>query len=282
MNAPLAASVAPAWRAHLDLEFAPRGARTRLTACSHRGPLLVQRAFNPETDGVCHAYLVHPPAGIVGGDELELAARVRTGAAALLTTPSATRFYRSAGATARLAQRFEVAPGASLEWLPQENLLIEGARAAIRTEVALRGDARFCGWEMVCLGRPACAEGFARGTLDQRITLSRDDRPLLCERLRPAEGRALAASGAGLRGHAALATLFATGADAGTLVTARAGLAAFADGLLASATLLDDLLVCRLLASHIAPLRGACERLWAALRPALLGRDAHAPRIWAT
>ena len=51
---------------------------------------------------------------------------------------------------------------------------------------------------------------------------------------------------------------------------------------MASATLLDDVLVCRLLAAHVSPLRALCERLWAALRPRLLARDGHAPRIWAT
>lgn len=282
MNAPLAAGQASAWRARLELGFAPRGQRTRLVGNRHTGPLLVQRAFNPEAGGVCHAYLIHPPAGVVGGDQLELEANVASGAAALITTPSATRFYRSSGATARLEQRLRVAPGASLEWLPQENLLFEGARARIATRIELEGDARFCAWELLCLGRPACGEGFERGEVEQRLEVTRDGRPLLRERLRTPASGALRVDGALLRGFAASATLLASGAGQAVLDTVRTLLGALAAPVVASATLLQDLLVCRLLAPHVAPLRAACERLWAELRPTLLERAAHAPRIWAT
>ncbi len=276
-------SPAPAlpWRAELDLEFGVRGARTRLIAQRHCGPLLVQRPFHPETVDVCHAYLIHPPAGVVGGDELQLSVKVGAAAQVLLTTPSATRFYRSSGRVSQLNQTFSVADDASLEWLPQENLLFDAARARIATRIDLAPRARFMGWEMLCLGRPACAEGFDLGTVDQRIALYRDDVPLLLERLCPAPGRALNAGGAVLRGHAACATLIATGADLAHLEAARECLASMNNGL-ASATLLDDVLVCRLLAAHIAPLRVLCERLRTQLRPSLLARDAHAPRIWST
>ncbi|MBX9608514.1 MAG: urease accessory protein UreD, partial [Gammaproteobacteria bacterium] len=74
----------------------------------------------------------------------------------------------------------------------------------------------------------------------------------------------------------------ASGASQAVLDSVRALLGALAAPVVASATLLQDLLVCRLLAPHVAPLRAACERLWAELRPTLLERAAHAPRIWAT
>src|SRR5689334_17836187 len=91
------------WRASLDLEFARSGVRTVLARRSHVGPLVVQRPFYPEGE-VCHVYLVHPPGGVVGGDTLELRARVRDGAHALVTTPAATKFYRSEGRVARQLQ----------------------------------------------------------------------------------------------------------------------------------------------------------------------------------
>src|ERR1700754_4346657 len=114
------------WRAQLDLTFARAAGRTRIIARQHHGPLLVQRPFYPEGE-VCHAYIVHPPGGVVGGDELQLRVETRDGAHALLTTPAAAKFYRSDGRTARQEQILR-ADGTTLEWLPQESIFYPQAR----------------------------------------------------------------------------------------------------------------------------------------------------------
>src|SRR5262245_14402851 len=125
MNALIEASAG--WLASLDLEFARSGSRTVLARRSHVGPLIVQRPFYPEGD-VCHVYLVHPPGGVVGGDTLELRARVHDGAHALITTPAATKFYRSEGRMARQVQDIAL-DAAIFEWLPQETILFADAHA---------------------------------------------------------------------------------------------------------------------------------------------------------
>jgi len=89
------------WQAELALRFAPRGDRTALVARRQRGPLTVQRPFYPEPQGICHTYVLHPPAGIVGGDDLRMTFDLETGAQALVTTPAATRWYFSKGIEAR-------------------------------------------------------------------------------------------------------------------------------------------------------------------------------------
>src|SRR5262245_22778216 len=117
------------WVASLDLEFAARGARTILARRASVGPLVVQRPFYPEGD-VAHVYLVHPPGGVVGGDQLQLNVLAKQGAHALLTTPAATKFYRSDGRIARQRQDI-IVDAASIEWLPQETIVFPDARASI-------------------------------------------------------------------------------------------------------------------------------------------------------
>ena len=85
------------WRAELDVRLGIRAGKTRLLAASHRGPLRVQRVFHPEGDGSAHLVLLHPPAGLVGGDALHVRAHVEAQASALLTTTGAGKAYRSAG-----------------------------------------------------------------------------------------------------------------------------------------------------------------------------------------
>jgi urease accessory protein len=267
--------MASGWPAELALRFAHRRERTVLAARHQRGPLTVQRPFYPEADGVCHTYLLHPPAGIVGGDDLRMIFELASDAHGLITTPAATRWYFSRGLEAQVRQHATLADGATLEWLPQETLLFDGAHARLATRIDLEGSARFCGWEILGLGRPACGESFVNGRIDFRFEVYRNGQPLLLERLRGAGGLA------GLRGHAACATFLATPARAPDLEAAREVLAAAPDTLCA-ATLIGDVLVGRGLAARCEPLMTAFAKLWSAVRPLVLGRIAVAPRIWHT
>lgn len=264
------------WSAALALDYAVRNGRTAMVARRHHGPLTVQRPFYPEPGGVCHTYPLHPPAGVVGGDSLALSLKLAEDAQVLLTTPGATRWYRSSGATADWAQQCRLAPGAVLEWLPQESLLFDGARARLSTRVELAPGARFLGWEMLCLGRPANGERFTRGSLDQRLEIYRAGQPRLLDRLCSRDGAV-----AGMRGHAATAVLIASDASAAALDQARA-VCADARGALCAATLLDDFLICRGLAASIEPLAATWRALWSALRPIIVGRAGIQPRIWRT
>ncbi|MEO7558110.1 MAG: urease accessory protein UreD, partial [Gammaproteobacteria bacterium] len=140
------------WRAELSLRFARANGRTVLAARRHQGPLQIQRAFYPEPGGVCHAYILHPPGGVVAGDSLAIEVRVDERAQTLLTTPAAGKFYRSTGRSATARQVLIVSAGAELEWFPQENIVFQGARVAMTTRIDLAADGAFMGWEILCLG----------------------------------------------------------------------------------------------------------------------------------
>src|ERR1044071_2291298 len=89
------------WEARLALSYAREGERTVVDRRLHCGPLLVQKALYPEGCGVCQSIIVHPPAGIAGGDRLILDARAGRRARAQLTTPAAAKWYRTTGAPAQ-------------------------------------------------------------------------------------------------------------------------------------------------------------------------------------
>lgn len=266
------------WEAHLGLKLARRGPRTSLVERRHSGPLKVQRPFYPEGD-VCHLYLLHPPGGLVGGDRLEIEVDVGEGAAAMITTPGAAKLYRSAGPRAEQHQTLRV-DGGSLEWLPQESILFPGANAVLSTRIDLRGSARFVGWEIQCLGLPANGQRFAPGRADLQLRVDRDGEPLLWDRLR-IQGADDLDGPSGLRGLPVIGTLIATGADDATLHLARAA-AAPDDRPLLGLTRIDDLLVARALGQTTDHVRAKLTRIWASIRPAVLGRPAIPPRIWAT
>jgi urease accessory protein len=269
------------WRAELALGFERRGARSVLALRSHDGPLAVQKPLYPEGEAVCHAIVLHPPGGIAAGDELEVAARVGEGAHALLTTPGAGRWYRSSGAWATQRLALEAAPGACLEWLPQETIVFDGALAGMQTEVRLAGDARFIGWETLCLGRSGSGERFARGECRVASDLSRDGVPRWPERGRIRGGSRALESAAALGGRpvAGLLLAAAPAIDDDLLAACRAPRPAAGEG---AVTRLPGLLVARYLGASGESARNWFVALWRILRPALLGREAVEPRIWRT
>jgi urease accessory protein len=272
------------WQARLALSFVRREARTVLAGREHRGPLQVQRAFYPESDGTCHCYVLHPPGGIVGGDELKIEVDLGAGSSALATTPAAGKFYRSAGASAKLVLHLRVNPGATLEWLPQESIVFDGARARLTTEIRLEHGARFIGWDIVCLGRRAAGEAFEHGRLAQRLQLWRGERPLLSESLSIEGGSAFQRAPWGLRGCSCTGTLVAAGADISVVAALRESTgarAAMARGVF-GATALSGVVVCRYLGDSGDEARDLFFRAWEILRPATFGCGALAPRIWAT
>jgi urease accessory protein len=226
---------------------------------------------------------------VVGGDQLRIDVQVGAGAHALITTPAATKFYRSAGARALQRQQLSVASGGTLEWLPQETILFDGARADLTTRVDLQPGARFVGMETLCFGLPARQETFTRGRCRPTLELWRAGRPIFIER-GCLDGEApVAGAPWGLGGAPVLGTLLAAPAS-GLTADLREAIVALAAALpageLAALTVVGQgaatAVVCRYLGSSAERCGTFLRGAWRILRPAVLGRPAIPPRIWAT
>jgi urease accessory protein len=278
------------WEAALELGFVAVDGATVCQRRSQLGPLAVQRPFTPEGPAVSHVTLLHPPGGLVGGDRLRVGVDVGPGAHAVITTPAAAKHYRSAGLPARQEQRFVVAPGGALEWLPHETILFDGAISELRTRVELGAGARFVGLDLVCFGLPARAERFQRGRCRQRLELWRGDQPLVLERGDFDGGAPVHAARWGLAGAPVIGTLLAAPAPAtgreidDALDAIRALAQALPAGDLGAVTRLGDhaALCCRYLGGSAERGGAFLRAAWRLLRPPLLGRAAVNPRIWAT
>lgn len=211
------------WPAELRLTLGRRAGKTRVMKQSHRGPLRVQRAFHPEPDGTAHVVVLHPPAGLVGGDSLDVRIEVDEGASALVTSTGAAKAYRTWGAPASSRTEIRVARGATMEHVPLEAVVYEGADAGLETVVHLGEDARFLGWEVVCLGRPAAGESFGRGVLRFSLEIRRAGRLSFLERGRIDGGGDALGAPWGLAGWPAFGTMVSTEGDVDALRRALAG-----------------------------------------------------------
>jgi urease accessory protein len=269
--------VVASWKAELSLGFARENEKTVLAEKRFEGPLVVQKALYPEGPGVCHAIVVHPPGGIAGGDDLHIAVGVKVRSSALLTTPGAAKWYRSAGPWAKQGLSFEI--NGILEWLPRETIVFDGALASLENKIVLRNESTYIGWEIICLGRRGSGERFRRGQLKMDTRIYRDEKPLWIERGGFHGDGALMRSPAGLAGRAVLGTLIAASSGLSKDLVSKCR-----DGMndATAMTLLPGVLLARYLGDSGEEAFQCFTRLWQVLRPALIGKTAIAPRIWST
>lgn len=270
------------WLAELGLAFTRFGGRTVLAKKQHNGPLVLQKALYPEGLGVCHGIIVHPPGGVAGGDQLRLNAVLDAGAHALLTTPGAGKWYKANGRQSSQHNTFTVEQDSLLEWLPQETIIFDAAQSLLATQVELSEQARYAGWEILCLGRQASGEKFVQGRLQQRLQIRRSGKLLWSEFADLHGGDALLDSPIGMQGCTVTATFVVAAGTAPAEVLEACRAVVPAGNAACGVSALPEIFVARYLGNHALQAREYFEALWAILRPWYAGQAASRPRIWNT
>lgn len=274
------------WHARLQLNYRRDGERCIATD-RHSGPLRVLKSLYPESPGICHSVIVHPPGGIVGGDVLELDVELASGSHAFITTPGATRFYRSAGEQALQSVHAKAAQGARLEWLPLETICHRGSRAGTRLRFELAPGAEMIGWDVLALGLPASGEAFDDGAHLQQIELPG---AWLERGLIDGKDTRLLDSPLGFAGHRVIGTLWIA-AGAPLADTRREALVDAARAVVAEHPLharcgvtapQPECIVLRVLAPRVEPAMQLLADVWRAWRAAAWQLAACPPRVWRT
>ena len=272
------------WNATLALDYTRQAEKT-VAHFRHSGPLRILQSLYPEGPGICHNVIVHPPGGLVGGDLLDLRFAAGPGSHGLVTTPGATRFYRSAGDSALQQVHLRLDAGARLEWLPLEAICHSGCLAENRLTMDLAPSAELMGWDVTALGLPAAGAPFASGRFCQHIEVP----GVWLERGRiAADDWRLMDSPLGLAGQRCLASIFfVAGSTLGrqrrqqALDAARAVIEPHALRATAGATSPGgQVVVVRVLAPMVEPAMALLREVWQAWRAHFWQLPCPAPRLW--
>ncbi|MBP6057661.1 MAG: urease accessory protein UreD [Nitrosomonas sp.] len=272
-------------QARLSLKFAEIDETTRLVERDQFGPLLVQKPLYPEGRKVCHVVIIHPPGGVVGGDQLEISAQIGASANAQITTPGATKWYKANGHTSQQKIRINVNKGGSLEWVPQETIFYNHANVEIDHQVMLEDDAIYVGCEILCFGRTASGETFNSGQIKQRTSIRRNDKLIWLEQIRLL-GESSAMNGSlALSGKTVCASLILTGKvmPQPLIDLAREEAEKITNGVgQVGISQLKSIVVARYLGNSSEVARHVMLCIWGLFRPEILGRTGIVPRMWST
>lgn len=277
-----------AWHAHLQLDYSRRDETTTHLHFLHDGPLRVLRSLYPEGPGICHNVLVHPPGGIVGGDLLDMKVRVQEGAHALVTTPGATRFYRSNGAQGMQRTHITLEPGARLEWLPLEAIAYNACDAVNEVHLDLAPDSQLIAWDITAFGLPHADAPYEQGRFVQHLHWPGR---FLERGVIDAQDARLMNGPLGLAGQRCMGSLVLACGTAlpralrERLLEATHGLLSSSDlpqGVMAGVTSPNPhMVVVRGVAPVVEPLMGVWQRVWGEWRGVVWQMEAAWPRIWA-
>jgi urease accessory protein len=274
------------WHAQLEIDYQFASERT-VARHTHTGPLRVLQSLYPEGDAICHNVLVHPPGGLVGGDTLDIKVTAGGKAHGLITTPGATRFYRSSGDAAIQRAHLTLNDAARLEWLPLEALAFNDCRAENHLTLSLAPQAEFMGWDVTAFGLPLAQQPFEAGQFLQHIEVP----GVWLERgLIRADDHRLMNSPLGLAGQRCMASLFFVAGSklernrrAQALDVARDVIDQHELRLSAGATSPDgQVVIVRVLAPVVEPAMNLLRQVWVSWRQHFWGMPSTAPRIWST
>ncbi|TAG45530.1 MAG: urease accessory protein [Betaproteobacteria bacterium] len=274
------------WTANLTLKCQMIQGKSILTERVHHGPLRLLKPLYPEGDRTCHAVIVHPPGGIVAGDVLGIEVDVQDAGHLLVTTPGTQKWYRSLGRSAESSTSLTVGAGSSLEWLPQETMVFDRARVSQRLSIRINQDARFFGWEILCLGRTTRNETFTQGSFRQRIELIRDGSICWSEQTLLQGDDPLLRSMLGFQSMPVVATAWIAyppreDAEAEALLgIVRAHLMGAATA--AASQPAAGLIVIKIVGASPETVRLLLATVWSRIREDVFGVAAQLPRIWST
>jgi urease accessory protein len=277
-------SLSPSWLAKLSLSYERTSIGTVLKKSIHEGPLRVQKALYPEGDDICHTVIIHPPAGIAGGDTLEIDVDIGNECHAVLSTPSATKWYKSFKNPATQIIVFNLGENAKLDWLPQENLFFKGANSNVITKINLPSTASYIGWDAIMLGRHASGEEWSSGHIHLLNEIRRDGKLIWVENGHIDAENIYSKSLPQMGSWPVCATLVAMGPKCSNeLVEQFSGMMPWTDQLRAGITFMPQgVLVMRVVSNDIETTRNLMIDVWTKLRPRVHDVAAQPLRLWAS
>lgn len=277
-------------KASLQLEFQknPATSRTVLTSSLQEPPLRVVRAF-PIEDGAVLCHLHNLSGGIFGGDALALSVRVGADANVQLTTTGATRIYRPRENTAVATQhnQIHVEQNGLLEYVPDPLIPFAGSRFSQHTSITLSSGAGLFWWEILAPGREARGEIFQYESLEMKMDIAAEGRPVAAERIRlePQKHDLSSLARFGIYRYYATFSVCREGFSARTWLDAEdqlrrttTELSRPGETLWGVSTLISHGLVFRCLALHSRDVLTGLHSIWQASKLLLYGRNAVPPR----
>ena len=154
----------------LRLQFERRGTATVVAGCRYTLPLQVLAPLALD-DPAAIVSILNPTGGLVGGDRLSIDVNLAAGTHAVLTTPSATRVYRTDAEEATQSVKLALGPRAVVEWVPDHTIPFAGSAFRQAIDVDMDATAGLILVDAFSAGRIARGEAWRFAALESAVSI---------------------------------------------------------------------------------------------------------------
>lgn len=270
------------WHGKINLNYQYNSQKTELKSSFTQAPLKIQQSFYPEGEEICHNVILHTAGGVVGGDQLTQSINLTTNNKVLITTPAATKIYRSNGKTAQQNVKINLEKQAVLEYLPQETIIFNGANYHQSNLINLQNDSSLLMWDLIRFGRTARGEIFNQGYWQSNLEIWQEEKPIFIDNICLQGEENLFHNLTGLNGNPVFGTLIYIGEiiTPETLTKIRQLCQNSLRNGQGGVTELIKGLNCRYLGHSITEVKEFFFKIWQILRLQYLGKNAIKLRVW--
>jgi urease accessory protein len=277
----------PAWaigkHAFLDLRALRRRGRTEVDPLARRIPYQWLGSVFQDHDDQPYVLLHNSAGGFVEGDASELHVSAEPGTRSLFTTTAASKFYKcEAAETSSDVVSFTVGEEALLEYLPDEMIPFANSRVDRTTRFALHESSRLFASDVISAGRvrSGAGEQFAFASLRSQFEVRINGRVVVLDRLVARDPEDVAALSRLWGGHRHLATIaaYAPSLPSSLIEQVQESCEALVGGCEAGASMVDGIIVVRVLTGQVWQAHEAVYRIWETVRPVIGGKPAHSIR----
>lgn len=199
------------WHGKLEITYQNRDNQTQILSNYSQAPFKIQSPFYPEGKNICHSIILHTAGGMVGSDILSQKITLNDNCKTLITTPSAAKIYKTNGKIATSNILIKIHDNACLEFLPQENIIFNGAVYQQNYRVELGENSHYFHWEINRFGRTARGEKFTQGDWKSATEIWQKDQFLFGDRQWLPGNEQICNNINGLAGQSIIGTLYLIG-----------------------------------------------------------------------
>jgi urease accessory protein len=270
------------WHGKINLIYKNNNNKTELSSSFSQSPFKIQQSFYPEGNTICHNVILHTAGGMVGGDRLSQNIHLNENAQSLITTPAASKIYRSNGKIALQNINITLENDSILEYLPQEMIIFDGAKYNQHNIINLQDNSKVFLWDIVRFGRTARGEIFKEGNWQSKLEILHQEKPLYIDNIYLEGEQNLFNNLSGLNGNPILGTLIYVGEiiNSETLNDIRQLCQNSLSNGESGVTELIKGISCRYLGNSTMEVKNLFFQIWQLLRLQYLGKNALKLRVW--